>query len=140
MKLFFLCLSLLQCILATAQSDSQYHAYTSKIKQFSIPSRILYKHIDATGNGSIEFTNAKKQILRFRILNQKLQIQHGGVAYQLFYYTNNYLQRIESFDADGNLAGERESKNATYTNNYNECVQWTTSIIPLFCKPVLIIW
>lgn len=111
MKLFFLCLSLLQCILATAQSDSQYHAYTSKIKQFAIPSRILYKHIDATGNGSIEFTNAKKQILRFRILNQKLQIQHGGVAYQLFYYTNNYLQRIESFDADGNLEGQRESKN-----------------------------
>ncbi|MDA6070052.1 hypothetical protein NJT12_10525 [Flavobacterium sp. AC] len=111
MKLFLLYLSFLQCICATAQSDAQYHAYTNSIKQFSKPVRILSNYINKEGNGPIEFTNAKKQILRFRVMNQKLQIQHGGVVYQLFYYKNDYLQRIETFDINGNLAGERESKN-----------------------------
>lgn len=95
----------------SAQSDTKYVAYTNKIAQFSKPAKVLYSHIDASGNGSIEFTNTKKQILRFRVNNQKLQILHGGIAYQLFYYNNNYLQKLESFDANGNLAGERESKN-----------------------------
>ncbi|WP_428231618.1 hypothetical protein [Flavobacterium sp.] len=111
MKLFFLSLSLLQCICATAQSDAKYQVFTNRVKQFSKPVKVLSNYIDKKGNGPIEFTNAKKQILRFRVANQKLQIQHGGIAYQLFYYKNGYVQRIETFDTNGNLAGERESKN-----------------------------
>lgn len=111
MKLFFLYCSFLQCMFAFAQSDAKYHIYSNRIKQFSKPVRVLSNYIDKEGNGPIEFTNAKKQILRFRVQNKKLQILHGGVAYQLFYYNNNYLQRIETFDASGNLAVERESKN-----------------------------
>lgn len=111
MKLFFLYLSFLQCTCATAQSNAKYQRFTSSIPQFSKPAKVLQKNIDAAGNGSIEFTNAKKQILRFRVLNQKLQTLHGGVAFQLFYYKNNYVQRIETFDPNGKLTGERESKN-----------------------------
>ncbi|WP_394773218.1 hypothetical protein [Flavobacterium sp.] len=110
MKLFFLYLTFLQCICAAAQSDTKYQIYINRIKQFSKPVRVLSNYVDKEGNGPIEFTNAKKQILRFRIMNHKLQILHGGIAYQLFYYNNKYLQRIETFDASGNLAGERESK------------------------------
>lgn len=111
LKLFFLFFGFLQCICAAAQSDSNYQVFTNKVKQFSKPARILYKHIDATGNGAVEFINAKKQVLRFRVNNKKLEIMHGGIAYQLFYYQNNYLKRLETFDIHGNLSGERESKN-----------------------------
>lgn len=111
MKLFFLYFSFFQCMFAFAQSHVTYQIYVNRIKQFSKPVRVLSNYIDKEGNGPIEFTNSKKQILRFRVQNKKLQVLHGGVAYQLFYYNNNYLQRIETFDASGNLAGERESKN-----------------------------
>lgn len=111
MKLFFLCLAFLQCICVTAQSDSNYQVIIAKVKQFSKPARVLNQHLDATGNGSAEFTNAKKQVLRFRFKDHKLEIQHGGIAYQLFYYKNGYLEKIQTFDVHGNLAGEGESKN-----------------------------
>jgi len=111
MKLFFLYFTFLHVMCATAQSDAKYFVFTNRIKQFAKPARVLYNHIDKEGNGSIEFTNAKKQILRFRVKNQKLEIMHGGISFQLFYYKNEYLQRIETFDVNGNLAGERESKN-----------------------------
>ncbi|MBF7090195.1 hypothetical protein IUY40_01385 [Flavobacterium sp. ALJ2] len=110
MQLFFLCLSCLQYIPVTAQSYN-YHVLTNRVKQFSKPVRILDKHIDATGNGTVEFTNAKKQVLRFRLNNHKLQILHGRITYQLFYYKKDYLEKIQTFDINGNLAGERESKN-----------------------------
>jgi hypothetical protein len=79
--------------------------------QFSKPIKVLNNHIDATGSGSIEFTNAKKQVLRFRVMNHKLQVLHGEIAFQLFYYNNNFLERVETFDTNGSLAGERESNN-----------------------------
>jgi len=110
-------LLLLFCILQSpflfsqSKSDAKYHFYTNKIAQFAQPSKVLYNHIDSQGNGSVEYTNAKKQILRFRVLNHKLQVMHGGISFQLFSYEDNYLQKIETFDANGNLAGERESQN-----------------------------
>jgi hypothetical protein len=112
MKSFvFLCFTLFQSTFLLAQSDAKYHGYTNRIIQFSKPNRVLFNNIDAQGNGSVEYTNARKQILRFRLLNQKLQIMHGGIAFQLFSYENNFLQKIETFDGTGNLAGERESQN-----------------------------
>lgn len=116
MKLFFICFSFLQCICAAAQSNTKYLILTNTVKQFSKPAKVLYKHLDANGNSSIEFTNAKKQVLRFRLNKEKLQIMHGGVAYQLFYYQNNYLKRIETLDVNGKLSAERESKNEAGTN------------------------
>jgi hypothetical protein len=79
--------------------------------QFSKPNKVLYHNIDEKGNGTIEYTNAKKQILRFRVLNHKLQILHSGIAYQLFIYEDNDLQKIATFDSNGKLAGEHESQN-----------------------------
>lgn len=110
MKSFLLSLTFLPGIFVFAQSSAKYETYTNKIKRFSKPAKILSSSTDATGSGPIEFTNAKKQVLRFRVNNHKLQILHGGIVFQLFYYQNNYLQRIENFDSNGNLAGERESK------------------------------
>ena len=72
--LFFLFFCFLQSITVTAQSDSNYQTIIDKVKQFSKPAKILNKHIDATGNGSVEFTNAKKQVLRFRLQHQQLQV------------------------------------------------------------------
>jgi hypothetical protein len=115
-KLFLLYITFLQSVFVLAQSNANYQTLTNRIKQFSKPAKVLYKNIDAKGNGSIEFTNAKKQILRFRLNNKKLEIMHGGIAYQLFYYKNNYLQRIETFDSNGKLAPERESKNEAAVN------------------------
>lgn len=109
--LLFVFLFLLQNICVNAQSGSKYDVYTNKIKQFSQPSKVLSNNIKADGNGSIEFTNAKKQVLRFRVMNHKLQVLHGEIAFQLFYYDNIFLQRVETFDKDGSLAGERESNN-----------------------------
>jgi hypothetical protein len=110
-SILFLYLCLLQSAYGIAQSSAKYDVYTNRIKQFSKPAKVLYNNINATGNGSIEYTNAKKQILRFRLMNQKLQILHSGISFQLFYYDNNFLQRIETFDTNGSLAGERESNN-----------------------------
>jgi len=110
-SILFLFICLLQGIYGMAQSNAKYDIYTNRIKQFSKPSKVLYSHVDPQGNGSIEFTNAKKQILRFRLKNQKPEILHGGITFQLFYYNNEYLQRIETFDANGNLAAEHESNN-----------------------------
>lgn len=109
-QLFFLCFSGLQCISVTAQSDN-YQVLTNRIKQFSKPAKILNQHIDGAGNGPVEFTNAEKQVLRFRLDHNKLQVQHGEIAYQLFYYKNDYLEKIQTFDVNGKLAGERASKN-----------------------------
>jgi hydroxypyruvate isomerase len=109
-QVFFICFSFLQCISVSAQADN-FQVLINKIQQFSKPARILNKHIDAKGNGPVEFTNAKKQVLRFRLEHHKLQIQHGGIAYQLFYYKNDYLEKIQTFDVNGKLAGEGESKN-----------------------------
>ena len=111
MKLsFFLCLFLFQTTLL-AQSDARYHGFTNKVAEFSKPARILHNYIDVQGNGSIEYVNAKKQILRFRVANHKLQILHGGIAFQLFTYDHDFLKKIETFDANGNRAGARESQN-----------------------------
>lgn len=111
MKLFLSFLFLLQGTLLLAQSDARYHGYTDRISQFSKPNRVLHNNINAEGNGSIEYTNAKKQILRFRVANHKLQVLHGGAAFQLFTYENNYLKKLETFESNGKLAGERESQN-----------------------------
>jgi hypothetical protein len=117
MKPFFFVLFLFfQSFSISAQSQSQYLQYSKKIVQFSKPIKILSKHIDVDGNGFIELTNPKKQILRYRLLKHKLQVLHGDIAFQLFYYKNNYLQRIETFDTKGNLASERESKNEAAVN------------------------
>ena len=90
MRLFFL-LFLFQSTLSFAQSDANYHGFTDRISQFSKPNKVLYHDIDEKGNGTVEYTNAKKQILRFRVLNHKLQTLHSGIAYQLFIYENNDL-------------------------------------------------
>jgi hypothetical protein len=112
LRLFFLFnLFLFQGTLSFAQSDAKYHGFTDRILQFSKPNKVLYHNIDEKGNGTIEYTNAKKQILRFRVLNHKLQILHGGIAYQLFIYENNDLQKIATFDSKGKPAGEHESQN-----------------------------
>jgi hypothetical protein len=112
LRLFFLFhLFLFQSTLSFAQSDAKYHGFTDRILQFSKPNKVLYHNIDEKGNGTIEYTNAKKQILRFRVLNHKLQILHSGIAYQLFIYEDNDLQKIATFDSNGKLAGEHESQN-----------------------------
>lgn len=112
MKFSFLYyLFFLQSTVLFAQSDARYHGYADKILQFSKPGRVLYNNINAEGNGYIEYTNPKKQILRFRVLNHKLQVLHGGISFQLFTYENDFLQKIKTFDANGSLTGERESQN-----------------------------
>ena len=108
---FLFYLFLLQSTVFFAQSDARYHGYADKILQFSKPGRVLYNNINTEGNGYIEYTNPKKQILRFRVLSHKLQVLHGGISFQLFTYENDYLQKIETFDANGSLTGERESQN-----------------------------
>ncbi|RUT71756.1 hypothetical protein D0817_03465 [Flavobacterium cupreum] len=114
-SLFFLCAALLSTIFGSAQSDARYHTHTERIAQFSKPNKLLSSTIDAEGNGSLEYTNPKNQVLRFRLLNHRLQIQHGGIAFQLFSYQNNELQKIENFDLQGKLAGERVSQNEAVT-------------------------
>jgi hypothetical protein len=110
-SLLILCFSLLQGMNIMAQSNIRYQEYTTKVKQFSKPVKVLSDHIDAQGNGYIEYTNAKKQVLRFRVNNKKIQILHGGISFQLFSYENSYLKKIETFDLNGNLHGEGESHN-----------------------------
>ncbi|MFC4477836.1 hypothetical protein [Flavobacterium chungangensis] len=106
MKSFFsLFIVSLVCISSFAQSAKNYQVYSNQIKQFSKPSRILNKNIDAQGNGYVEFTNAKNQILRFRLHNNKLQQGSCSIAFEIYYYENNFLKRIESLDSNGNLIG-----------------------------------
>lgn len=104
-SLFFLFTALFLCAASFAQSAGNYQVYIDRIKQFSKPARIVHNTINANGNGSIEFTNAKNQILRFRLSNNKLQKASCSIAFEIFYYENKYLRRIESFDSNGNLLG-----------------------------------
>ncbi|SMP16641.1 hypothetical protein SAMN06265346_10558 [Flavobacterium hercynium] len=100
------------CSTATmAQNDSRHQHFTEKIVSFSKPVQLVYSFVDNDGNGAVEFTNSRKQVLRFRLKNHKITILHGTIAYQLFYYQDGYLRRIETFDSNGNRAGERESHN-----------------------------
>lgn len=105
MKSFFSLLGLLLCMSSFAQSADNYRVYIDQIKQFSKPSRILNKNIDAHGDGYVEFTNAKNQILRFRLHNNKLKQGSCSIAFEIYYYEKNFLKRIESFDKNGNLIG-----------------------------------
>ncbi|KUJ59700.1 hypothetical protein AR687_21795 [Flavobacteriaceae bacterium CRH] len=106
MKLFlFLSLSFFHCTFGLAQSDSKYALYASKVTTFSKPFRILSQTVNADGNGTVEFTNAKNQVLRFRLYNNKVQSQPCRIGFELFYYENNYLKKIESLDLSGKLIG-----------------------------------
>ncbi|MCP2026185.1 hypothetical protein L1276_001325 [Flavobacterium sp. HSC-32F16] len=102
--LFFFA-GLFLCVPAFAQSSGNYHVYANRIKQFSKPARILHNTINAEGNGFIEFTNTKNQILRFRLQNNKLQKGSCSIAFEIYYYEKNYLKKIESLDSNGNLIG-----------------------------------
>ncbi|MBO9585637.1 MAG: hypothetical protein J7574_15840 [Flavobacterium sp.] len=104
-SLFSLLFGLALYITSFAQSSNNYQAYTTRIAQFSKPSRILYNHVDAQGNGYIEFTNPKNQILRFRLKNHKIQTGSCNIAFEIYYYENSYLKKIESFDSNGKLIG-----------------------------------
>lgn len=101
----FLFFGLLLSISSIAQTAGNYKIYADKIKQFSKPCRILNNNIDAEGNGSIEFTNAQKQILRFRVHNKKPQTASCQITFEIYYYKNNFLRKIESLDRNGNLIG-----------------------------------
>ncbi|WP_343589947.1 hypothetical protein [Flavobacterium sp.] len=106
MKSFFsLFFGLFLCVSSFAQSSQNYQFYVNRIKQFSKPARILRNDINTQGNGSIEFTNAKNQILRFRLQDNKLQLGSCRIAFEIYYYENNYLRRVESLDSNGNLIG-----------------------------------
>lgn len=104
-SLFFLYAGLFLCIPSFAQSAGNYQKYADKIKQFSKPCRILHNSINAEGNGYIEFTNAQKQILRFRVQNKKPQTASCQITFEIYYYKNNFLRKIESLDNNGNLIG-----------------------------------
>ena len=97
----------------TAQDN--YIKYTYRIMHFFRPYDVSSQHVDKDGNGYIEYSNNINQILRFRLLNHKPQILHGGIVYQLFYYENGFLYSLETFDINGKLTGERESKNEATT-------------------------
>lgn len=112
MKSFFILYLAIICSTAViAQKNTKYDHFTEKIASFSKPVKSVYNFVDNDGNGSVEFTNSRKQVLRFRLKNQKIAILHGKIAYQLFYYQDDYLRRIETFDINGNRAGESESHN-----------------------------
>lgn len=104
-SLFSLFFALLVYITAFAQSAGNYKSYISRITQFSKPFRVLHNEVDAQGNGSVEFTNAKNQVLRFRLNNNKLQPGSCRIAFEIYYYQNNYLTKIESLDSNGKLIG-----------------------------------
>ena len=102
---FFLTLSL------TSQSQNRYGSYANGIEAFSKPFRVLSNYVDKNGNGSIEYTNPKNQVLRFRLFNHKPQLLHSNIVYQLFYYEKDFLKRIDTYDINEKPAGERESEN-----------------------------
>ena len=106
MKSYLLVLAtLFLCFSSWAQSAQNYQSYTNRITKFSKPARILHNNVNAQGNGNIEFTNSKNQILRFRLNNHKVQPGSCQIAFEIYYYENNYLRRIESLDSNGNLIG-----------------------------------
>ncbi|UPZ13673.1 hypothetical protein [Flavobacterium humidisoli] len=106
MKCFLsLFLGLFLYVSSFAQSTDNYRIYVNQIKQFSKPAKILSKNVDANGDGYVEFSNTKNQILRFRLHNNKLQQGSCSIAFEIYYYENNFLKRIESFDKNGNLIG-----------------------------------
>lgn len=88
-----------------AQSTGNYQNYIKRIAQFAQPSRILQNHIDSEGNGYLEFINSKNQILRFRLNNHKLRTGSCSIAFEIYYYQNSYLKKVESFNSDGKLIG-----------------------------------
>lgn len=102
---FLLCLALFQSQFSFAQSAHSYQNYANTIVQFSKPARVLTKNIDAQGNGTIEFTNARKQVLRFQLYQNKIKSGLCRIAFEIYYYENNYLRKIESLDANGKLIG-----------------------------------
>ena len=108
---FILYFSLFCSLTAIAQKGSKFQHFADQIVSFSKPIQVLYNHIDANGNGYAELTNQKKQVLRFRLENEKIKVLHGKIAYQLFYYQDNYLRRIETFDTNGNRTGQTGSHN-----------------------------
>ncbi|WP_264551685.1 hypothetical protein [Flavobacterium sp. N2038] len=106
MKLFILsCFVFFQSLFLSAQSHNNYNVFTNRIASFSKPATILYKNVDAKGNGFIEFTNSKKQVLRFRLFNHNVKPGLCSIAFELYYYEKNDLKRIESLDINGNLIG-----------------------------------
>jgi hypothetical protein len=106
MKTFLLLsLSFFHFIFALAQSDAKYRGFTDKIPQFSKPCKILSLNVDSSGNGFAEYTNSKKQVLRFQLYNNKVKEALCQIAFEIFYYENNYLRRIESLDINGSLIG-----------------------------------
>lgn len=114
----FLCLCFFQGLILSAQSTANYNVYTSRITQFSKPAKVLYKNIDVAGNGYIEFTNAKKQILRFRLYDNMVKPGLCHIAFELYYYDNNYLKKIESLDINGNLMGCKIKLNGEAVTEY----------------------
>lgn len=106
MKSFvIICFTLFQSAFLLAQSDGKYALYASKVTAFSKPFRMLSQTVDEDGNGTVEFTNAKNQVLRFRLYNNKVQPQPCRIGFEIFYYENNYLKKIESLDLSGKLIG-----------------------------------
>lgn len=106
MKSFFsLFFGLVFCTALFAQPTRNYQAYTTQITQFSKPSRILHNNVDSQGNGYIEFTNKNNQILRFRLNNHKVQPGSCRIAFEIYYYENSYLKKVESLDSNGKLIG-----------------------------------
>lgn len=97
-------------ISVNAQGGNKFKIYATKIQSFSKPAEVLISTVDASGNGSIELTNKEKQVLRFRVYKHKpcemSARSHSGIVYQLYIYNNNNLQRMESFNIQGNLTGE----------------------------------
>ncbi|MGY0035869.1 hypothetical protein [Pedobacter sp. NJ-S-72] len=97
-------------ISVSAQSGSKFKIYANKVKSFSKPADVLLSTVNASGNGSVTLTNKENQVLRFRVYKHKpgeiAPRSHSGIVYQLFIYNNNYLQRVETFDLQGNLTGQ----------------------------------
>lgn len=118
-SVFTLFLGLFLYASSFAQSRENYQVYANRIQQFSKPARIMRNDVNAQGNGSIEFTNAKNQILRFRLQNNKLQLGSCRIAFEIYYYENNYLRRIESLDSNGNLIGCRLKLNGEAVTAYS---------------------
>jgi hypothetical protein len=108
-QLLFVSLMILN-ISVSAQSGNKFKSYANKVQSFSKPATLLLSTVDASGNGSITLINKEKQVLRFRVYKHKPDViaprSHSGIVYQLFIYKNNLLQRIETFDMQGNLTGE----------------------------------
>ncbi|KRD06510.1 hypothetical protein ASE21_20360 [Flavobacterium sp. Root901] len=115
---FFIIISFFLFHTSFAQNGN-YYAYANRIKQFSKPFRILHQDVNAEGNGSIEFTNEQNQILRFRFQNKKLLPGSCSIAFEIYYYKDNFLRRTESFDSNGNLIECRLKLNDEAATEYS---------------------